>query len=342
MILAAAAALVFASCAKTEITSENSEAKRAIGFGAYAGRTITKASTDSYLKKGESTFSATNQHIGVYAYMGTATSATFMNNVDVTLKTNGADPSDQYTPLKYWPKEEISDNAISFIGYYPYNATGIDVTNFGSSKYGSFGFTVQDAVADQVDLLLADAVENQYYSTNAGVVPFNFHHALTRVLFQMKTDIDYDSKGTTITVNSLNVTNLKNAGTFDIQSTYAAGSWGSQSGDKTYTIPVPASILTTTAAPADEAANVFLLMPQTIGDDAMLNITYTIKDKATNVETVNTKSVKLNTIAAASGAISSWDKNQNVIYTITIGLNPILFTATVSDWLAPTEGAWTI
>ena len=341
MILAAAAALVFASCAKNEITSFNQEGN-AIGFGAYAGRTITKASTDSYAGKGVTTFTATNQHIGVYAYIGTATSATFMNNVDVTLQGAGATASTEYTPLKYWPKEEIAANALSFIGYYPYNATGITVTNFGTTKYGSFNFTVQDAVADQVDLMVSDAVENQYYSTNSGVVPFSFHHALTRVLFQMKTDIDYETKGTTITVNSLEVTNLKNSGTFDLESTYSAGSWGSQAGAKTYAIPVPTTALSTTAAPEDVAANVFLLMPQTIANDAKLNIQYTIKDVATNVETVNNASVQFNTIAATSGAISSWDKNQNVIYTITIGLNPIKFTASITDWLDPTQGAWAI
>ena len=52
MILAAAAALVFASCAKTEVTSVNEENNHVIGFTNYAARDITKATVDNYVAKG--------------------------------------------------------------------------------------------------------------------------------------------------------------------------------------------------------------------------------------------------------------------------------------------------
>ena len=339
LILAAAAALLLASCAKVETNKSLADENIPIAFGAYAGRNITKATTDSYTPKGTTTFTATNQKIGVYAFMGTSTTANFMKDVEVTLAGNGATASQAYDPVKYWPKDEtVAENALNFFAYYPYDATGMTRTKLGTSKYGSFAFTVQDAVANQVDLMVADAVVDQYYSTNAqnkGVVPFTFHHALTRVLFQMKAADTYN--GTDITVTSLSVSKIKKAGTYTVGT-----GWGSQATYQTNTIPVPTAALTTTAAPADEAANVFLLLPQTIDADAELSITYKIKDTATSVETTNTKTVKLNTITDGTNAIAAWAANQNVVYTITIGLNPIKFTATISDWDAPTAGAWDI
>lgn len=352
MIFAATAALVLAGCAKNEVTSTVRE-DVPIGFGSYAGRAITKATTDSYVGPGAATFTATNQHIGVYAYVGDATASTFMNNVDVTLATNGTEASTNYSPIRYWPKQEVAANAIDFIAYYPYGGTGITGAGIGNTTenthYGTLGFTVQDAIADQVDFMYADPVEDQYYSTNSGVVPFVFHHALTRVLFQVKAAATYT--GTTIKVKSLSINNIKKTGTLTLGAT---ATWGTTpTGAQTYNFPdISSHALTTTAYPEEDyssdpkvyadAGYVFLLMPQDIVDAATLSIQYEITDDGTGVVTTNNASVQLNTITDGSSPIATWSINQNVVYTITIGLNPIQFTGSVTPWADPTSGSWTL
>ena len=333
MFIAAAAALVFASCTKSEITSVYEEDDLSIGFGAYAGRTITKASSDSFIESG-STFSATNQHIGVYAFSGDNTSADFMSNVDVTLAGNGATASHNYNPVKYWPKDEtVAANKLSFFAYYPYNGTGITTTTLCTSRYGSIGFTAQGAAADQVDLMVSDAVLNQYYSTNSGVVPFVFHHALSRVIFYFKTDIDYHTAGTDIVVTGVTVSNIKTTGTFTLTGAYASSTWAANATPvATFTPAYPATYLTTTAAPTFAAGNVFLMVPQYIEDAAVLTINYTMEDLATHVVTSNVATVQLNTIEAAGSAVDTWTKNMNIAYTITLSLKPIEFTASVTEW----------
>ena len=352
LIFAAAAALVLAGCAKNEVVSTvGANEEIPIGFGSYAGRTLTKATTDSYVGPGTATFTATNQHIGVYAYVGTATASTFMNNVDVELLGNGATASTSYTPIRYWPKEAVPANAIDFIAYYPYGGTGITGAGIGNTTendhYGTLGFTVQDAIADQVDFMYADPVEDQYYSTNGGVVPFVFHHALTRVLFQVKAADTYT--GTTIKVKSLSIDNIKKTGTLTLGAT---ATWGTTpTGAQTYSFPdISSHALTTTAYPEEDpsaspavyadASYVFLLMPQSIADAAMLRIQYEITDDGTGVVTTNNANVQLNTITDGSTPIATWSINQNVVYTITIGLKPIQFTGTVTNWAATTSGNW--
>ena len=334
LFIAATAALVLsAACTKTEVTRSMDE-EHLIGFGAYAGRSIdTKASSDNFIASG-TTFSATNQHIGVYAIAGNGTAADFMKDVDVTLVGNGATASQTYSPLKYWPKDETVDaNKLSFFAYYPYNGAGITRTNLCTSRWGSIDFTAQGAAADQIDLMVSDAVLNQYYSTNSGVVPFVFHHALSRVIFYFKVDSDYHTAGTDIVVTDVKLSNIKTTGTFTLTGTYASSTWAANATPvATFSPAYPATYLTTTAAPTYADGNVFLMVPQYIEDAAILTVDYTVEDIATHVKTNNTATVQLNTIEAGGAAVTTWTKNMNIVYTITLSLKPIKFTATVTNW----------
>ena len=80
---------------------------------------------------------------------------------------------------------------------------------------------------------------------------------------------------------------------------------------------------------ATEANTNFLFVPQTLSDNVKVTINYTIKQgDADPVE--NTSTVQLNTVAPAS-----WGVNDNIVYTFTIGLTPIKFTALVQPWDTP-------
>lgn len=123
IFLAAVAALVLAGCAKNEtfvkVTNED-----AVSFGAYSGRTLTKAgSTDDMnlesLKQHGfgvfATYSATDD----YETLPKATNDFMYNQL---VNHNGTDWT--YSPIKYWPNptngQNANDQKVSFFAYAPY------------------------------------------------------------------------------------------------------------------------------------------------------------------------------------------------------------------------------
>ena len=76
-----------------------------------------------------------------------------------------------------------------------------------------------------------------------------------------------------------------------------------------------------------------LLLPQTLSDDAQLHVTYTIT--TTNPE----RTITQTQIIDLKDVIAAWTMNQQIVYTLNIGLHPIEISATLDDWL---ENAATI
>jgi len=115
IILAAVAAIVLAGCAKNETYVK--VADEAVSFGAYSGRTITKAGpTDDMNLDALKTLG-----FGVFAtYSGTNdySEATndFMYNQLVNFSTEWT-----YSPVKYWPNPTNGQSAdaqkVSFFAY---------------------------------------------------------------------------------------------------------------------------------------------------------------------------------------------------------------------------------
>jgi hypothetical protein len=140
VLFAAVAALVLASCAKTE-TYVKATFDDAVTFGAYSGRTITKGGpTDDMNLK------ALAQHgFGVFAtYSGTNvfSEATndFMSNQQVTSADEGSTWT--YSPIKYWPNPTNGQAAdaqkVSFFAYAPY----ADDAAIADNTYGITGFSI--------------------------------------------------------------------------------------------------------------------------------------------------------------------------------------------------------
>ena len=126
VFIAAAAAVVLAGCVKNEVTS-NHAPEDAVSFGAYSGRTITKAGvTDDMNLK-----SLATNGFGVFAtYSGTydfsEASDNFMYNQKVYSTDEGANWI--YQPIKYWPNptngQSATDQKLSFFAYAPYCEPG--------------------------------------------------------------------------------------------------------------------------------------------------------------------------------------------------------------------------
>ncbi len=145
MILAAAAALALAACAKVE-TIQNTSDENVLTFGVYAGKAATKAvsDTDFGTITTSSLQDAASNGFGVFAYYTddalytSSTKANFMYNQQVTYSGGNW----TYSPIKYWPNEHgasaISANVdrLTFLAYAPFvsnfdlaNDKGVSITD---------------------------------------------------------------------------------------------------------------------------------------------------------------------------------------------------------------------
>ena len=374
MILAAAAALVLASCAKTEITSLNEENTHAIGFASYSPRSLTKAG-DTYVS---GTTLVNNKTFAVYAwktayntFLGVDPGTPdFMNPVTVTWKGDTTDGDENtYAPVRYWPSGDEPEN-LSFAAYYPAGGAGITAPTF-TSGVGTYAFEAQGTSASMVDFLVADVVNDQVYgSTNVSptyknTVSFTFKHQLAKVQFKFKKATGVDSN-TTIKLVEAQLKNIQTTGT--LTATYAqAGTpavntpgtttttWSAQaiaSSPITYDVFLNTSDpsttnkieLTTTASTVADS-DIFLMVPQTMIAKTGTNPQYlevTWEVITDGVTTTNTKKLYLDECVTAENgdtqANIDWAKNTFVTYTITIGPKPIWFTGVVTEWASEQNG----
>ena len=253
-----------------------------------------------------------------------ATYPVFMGNVAVTYTGGGASDDTKYTysPLRYWPNTKES-NRLAFFAYYPHGGAGITPAGFAD-----FAFTVQDLPANQVDFMISDVVPNQIYgATNAGidVVKLSFYHMLTQVRFMAEADA---YEGVSVKVTSLKVVDVLNSGTLSPDVEAVSSTWAEGTTTATYDLTLKDLVLTDEPQAITEANQTLLMLPQTLSDDAMLEIEYTIT--TTNPARVITQS---QTIALSSSEdVKAWGRNQQIVYTLNFGLHPIEFSAKVADW----------
>ncbi len=334
-LLAAAAVMVFASCAKSDQPEVSKD--KAIGFKSYTGRTVTKADADFFIPKAQTWLNA--QSFGVYAYNSAnavfaqadiASYGKFMTNQKVDFTGNEADERDPdaytYTPTRYWPNDG-ANNLLSFWAYYPYEAL--------TKGFEANTFTVGTDPTKMVDLLVSDVKNDmQYTAQNKGIVPFTFHHALTMVKFAVKTDDndgDHYPSDVVIKLEELTVNGVKVNGT--ITPSYTAGTttyeWA-VTGDAT-----PFKVCETATAlneevqyfpTNDEVEAAYLMIPHTDITAVKATIKYSVT-VGSDDPVVNTAEVDLKTTEVAT-----WAQNMNILYTFTVGLKPIKFTATVVPW----------
>ena len=315
------------------------------------------------------------QSMGVYAYLHntdtrdyTTDSPNFMFNQQATSQDDTEPFS--YTPLKYWPNDENSK--VSFIAYFPYsNGANDDGTNHDVASTGvtpglenngtglpTFDFTVKDAVDDQVDFLVSEVVPNLPNSRDTendpgqpfndltvyDRVPFLFKHMTAKVEFRIVADAAIHKDIVSFHLDTLSVSNLYNNGTltpsYDPETGTTSFGWSNHT---TKHGEAPAYITNfKTYEPQ-------LLMPQELGNDVMLRVSYEIKFKSDGTtyhyeggEPVadqeykykKTDEVKLNTMkkTGTDEALTKWEPNHHYIYTIRLRANRIDFTGQVVDW----------
>lgn len=336
ILFAGAAVLALAACSKNEVVETPDHA---IGFSNYAPK-VVDGRADATFVNGNDLVSG--QKFVVYGYnqkaadFSTTLNPTFMPGVQVTYnggKTLETAGDNTYSPTRYWPKDE-ANNKLAFYAYYPVSTYVVPTVTEG---LGSYAVTVDTDPSKNVDFLVADLVMDQAYSkTNkTGAVMLNFRHQLAKVQFLVNTNVT-DEK-TKVTLNSLTVKQVKTTGTLTpAYGTDFSTAWSGQATPTDFQVYRTDMSLDATPVIKD-TAHTYLMVPQTLGDDVVATVVYTYQT-GSDEAVKNTVDVKLKDIVSADGAITSWEKNNYIVYTFTIGLQPIKFAATVSAWDAEKDG----
>ena len=336
ILFAGAAVLALAACSKNEVVETNDHA---IGFSNYAPK-VVDGRADATFVNGNDLVS--DQKFVVYGYNQKAAdfsktlNPTFMPGVEVTYKggnTLATAGNNEYSPTRYWPKDE-ANNKLAFYAYYPVSTYVVPTVTAG---LGSYAVTVDTDPSENVDFLVADLVKDQAYSkTNkTGAVMLNFKHQLAKVQFLVNTNVT--DENTKVTLNSLTVKDVKTTGTLTpAYGTEFSTAWSDQATPTDFPVYSKDMVLGSKAVTNDDA-HTYLMVPQTLGDEVVATVVYTYQT-GTDEAVKNTVDVKLKDIVSADGAITSWEKNNYIVYTFTIGLYPIKFAATVSAWDAEKDG----
>ena len=241
-----------------------------------------------------------------------------------------------YSPLKYW----LPQGHIDFLAYAPFNAG--TVNNTYNNTY-CLDFTVSSAIDKQIDLLWAHA-DNQTKDNNP--VKFNFNHALAKIGYTVKTNVE--GTGTTITLKKITLAGSTAAdpakafytkGTIDLSKPNGTDLW------TTSTFPdrqnfewykgTTYNVATSPSHPNDNREkdkDYLFVIPQNFEsghDNLYVIVEYTINYNLGKSGTINTMDYTV---------FSKIEKNflQGKAYMINlnIGLTPIEFDATVESWPA--------
>lgn len=197
MGIAAIAALTLVSCSSDDLDSfsDNSSKNEAISFDGYLGRSAVAvngtrgsvATVGTLKDKGFGVFGKYTPTEGL--------ASNLFDNQKVTYST--AESKWTYSPLKFWP----ANGKIDFLAYAPYDKS---ITLTDVSKINNF--TVDEDIANQKDLLWTNDMNHQItanITTAKEKVKFQFHHALSRLGYNVTLSGDYSSSGATFTVNKI-------------------------------------------------------------------------------------------------------------------------------------------
>ena len=343
ILFAGAAVLALAACSKNEVVETNDHA---IGFSNYIPKTVTGRADATFVNGNDL---VSGQKFVVYGYnqkaddFSTTLKPTFMPGVEVTYKggnTLETAGSNEYSPTRYWPKDE-ANNKLAFYAYYP-KENGGEITPNVTAGLGTYNVKVPADPASQSDFLVSDLKVDQVYSKTTdkkGVVELLFRHQLAKIIFRVKTD--ETDEHSSITLNSLTIKNVLSEGTLTPSYSAEGGSataWSGQSAPVDLDVVSSDALLSSTPVGSSDSTSYFILLPQKLADNLTADFVFTISTEGTE-PIVNKASIKLNDLRDADGnLIDEWHKNNYIVYTFTIGLQPIKFAATVSAWDTEKDG----
>ena len=179
-------------------------------------------------------------------------------------------------------------------------------------------------------------------------VQIKFNHALSSILFTVRTDADYQADNFTIVLKKISIKNVRSQATFNQGLEDGNGKvtkpvadhfgWAGHSYKKEYVAYNSAKILTTTAEYTEniKVTNLrendvqntnLILLPQEFTDQ-QLYIEYEIVNKNVNPELIVAQNATFN--LNYYGA--SWERGKRYVYNLTFGFDQIYFAPEVTEW----------
>ncbi len=321
----ALATMMMAACANNDLVDEglvNEEAPQAIGFETFANKQ-TRNSTSTALEDYHKTF-------GVWAFKTPSggTESTVMPNYQVMNDDDGTGSKDwDYDGtnkptgqvLKYWDKLA----SYEFYAYAPYAATGVSIDN--TTKYitiaadeyaanenlqaNNWGTGLNEKVFEtSIDWMIATPVPRD--AGECGVVEEVFNHTMSKLVVAIQSTI-----ANTI-VKSVTIHNVHGTGSYTTQTS----KWTTTGTAKN----ISGETGTIAAQDTPYYSMEYLLIPSQ--DVPKLSIVYEINGDTYTVT------------EAAITPITSFDENTSYTLTVTIGLHPIEFDATVAPFTTSAPG----
>ena len=241
LFFAALAVVALASCTNEEILEVNKG--EAISF-----RSIVSGNT----RAADKTSFVANDAFNVWATYGSG------NYFKQDYKFNGTDWRSTATAY-YWPASVNASNSMTFDAIYP--------TSITRTEAATFSYTIQEAAADQLDVLYAKHVSTTKQTTG---VPLNFRHTLSQIVVNTKNT----SKTLEFVITGLKVAFVNKAGTFtytgndatDTQNANLAQTvWTATDGTATATSAFTQLLTSSTVAPEATATALgasWILLPQ--------------------------------------------------------------------------------
>lgn len=346
MSIAAMAALTLVSCSSDDLDSlsDNSSKNEAISFDSYLGRSAVAVNgTRGSVLDNTTLKDPANKGFGVFGNYSSDASqkfgANFFNNEEVTYSSSPEPAKWTYTNTKYWP----SQGHIDFLAYAPYDSKYNDKVSEGNQK---LTFTVNSTIKDQKDLLWANTANK----TN-GTVTFNFAHALSRLGYTVKLNKAVDESKATITLKNITLAGSPDGtskkafyidGNINLvkatDATDATSLWEAATSDDNkqifnwFSSDKPLNNAVSNAEIKNPDNEYLFVIPQDFSngnannDELYVVVSYTIEYKSGSAKPTVSYTVS-----------SKIEKNfeQGKAYTINlnIGLTPIEFNATVTDWV---------
>lgn len=214
---------------------------------------------------------------GVYGYVFEGNGSWTDNQTSAQLYISGevTHGTDAWTTASthFWPGSQYR---MKFFAYAPYDIPTAAVSV--SDNRPSINYTVPGNVTEQVDLLLADEVETvpatdgsgaEYTETVAGdydkPAKLHFYHALTSIKVKAVGD------GLKGTIKKVELKGVKGAGTH----LFGSDSWTLTGYDVTFSQTLDKSVgIDTNGTMVTDGETTFMMIPQTLGENAALQITF--------------------------------------------------------------------
>lgn len=236
-----------------------------------------------------------------------------------------------YDNTKYWPTE----GHIDFLAYAPY----ADKTTLNNT---SIDFTVSSTIADQKDLLWANAVnQTKEKNSSPNKVEFKFAHALSRLGYSVKLKEAYT--GATITLKKITLAGSATEPTKEAFYTQGTIDLSKTSSDANlWTISTPAEKQNFNWFSATQALNTtvynnpnteyLFVIPQDFSqktsgaDELYVIVEYTVE---LPLQTGTTGPM---TTSVSRKLEKNFEQGKAYMINLTIGLTPIEFDAEVTPW----------